>query len=323
MRCRRLAAGALALLLGACAVTSGDDTGPSASDRPAPGASDDADGDVSDAGAEDLRADAPQEGEAAEADADEADDPAEGAGTRSDRDGTAAAPRPDWLGTRELPRRPDGLGEVQPTPPELVDRRLPPPEPLPPPDDDEFTASLGPVPDEVVDRSTWGPDCPVGLDDLRYVTLSFWGFDERAHTGELLVHASAAEDLVGIFESLFEARFPIEEMRVISRDELDAPPTGGGNVTTAFVCRSTVGGSRWSGHAFGLAIDVNPFHNPYVRGEVVVPELASAYLDRDEHRPGMIQPGDAVTQAFAEIGWGWGGTWRSSKDWMHFSASGR
>jgi hypothetical protein len=68
---------------------------------------------------------------------------------------------------------------------------------------------------------------------------------------------------------------------------------------------------------------VNPFHNPYVRDDIVLPELASAYVDREHRRPGMIHPGDVVTAAFGKIGWSWGGDWDSLKDWMHFSATGR
>ena len=237
---------------------------------------------------------------------------------------SAAAERPSWLGMRELPLRADGFGEIPPTPEELTDRRFAPPQnDLPPPDDEAFRATSEPVPSEVAARSTWTPACPVDLDDLRYVTVTFWGFDDRPHTGELLVHTSAAQDLVDVFEQLYNARFPIEEMRVVAADELDAPPTGDGNNTTAFVCRPSVGSDSWSQHASGLAVDINPFHNPYARDDVVLPELASAYVDRAHHRPGMIQSGDVVTEAFAEIGWGWGGDWRSAKDWMHFSVSGR
>ena len=72
----------------------------------------------------------------------------------------------------------------------------------------------------------------------------------------------------------------------------------------------------------GLAVDLNPFQNPYRRGNLVLPELASAYLDRDRARPGMIRPGDVVTKAFAAIGWTWGGSWQSPTDHMHFSATG-
>ena len=232
-------------------------------------------------------------------------------------------PRPEWLGTRPLPLRPDGFGQVQPTPPELRDRRLATLDVLAPPADEVFVATVAAAPDAVLARSTWSPACPVGRADLRYVTVSFWGFDDRPHTGELLVHAEVADGVVGAFRRLHAERFPIEEMRITRADELDAHPTGDGNTTGAFVCRPSRGTATWSEHAFGRAVDINPFHNPYVKGELVLPELASAYADRSQLRPGMIVAGDVVTAAFAELGWGWGGTWRSSKDPMHFSVSGR
>ena len=108
-----------------------------------------------------------------------------------------------------------------------------------------------------------------------------------------------------------------------TRAELDAPPTGDGNNTSAFVCRPARLSTQWSEHAYGLAIDVNPFHNPYVRDDLVLPELALSYRNRAWERPGMIVAGDVVTQAFAKIDWGWGGDWTSAKDWMHFSRSDR
>ncbi|MGI8408199.1 MAG: M15 family metallopeptidase [Actinomycetota bacterium] len=112
-------------------------------------------------------------------------------------------------------------------------------------------------------------------------------------------------------------------MRVTARRELDAAPTGDGNNTSAFVCRSArLSSSEWSEHAYGLAVDINPFHNPYVRGDVTLPELAIVYRNRGWERPGMIEDGDVVTKAFADIGWGWGGEWQSVKDWMHFSLGG-
>lgn len=248
--------------------------------------------------------------------------PAPTAGERTSAEPTSAGPtRPAWLGTRVLPERPDGLGEIQETPRELADRRFPPPNAHPV--EDGFAANVEPVPADVTARSTWVAACPVDLGELRYLTMSFWGFDGRTYPGEMIISAAVAEDVVAVFERLYDARFPIEEMRVVAAAELDAPPTGDGNNTTAFVCRPTTLGESWSQHAYGLAIDVNPFHNPYQRDDAVVPELASAYLDRDRNRPGMIQPGDEVTAAFADIGWSWGGHWRSLNDWMHFSQSGR
>jgi hypothetical protein len=170
--------------------------------------------------------------------------------------------------------------------------------------------------------ATWSPACPVPLADLRYVTVSFQGFDGRPHTGELVVHQRVADQLVSVFARLHQASFPIEEMRLVTTADLRAPPTGDGNNTAAFVCRRARTQTRWSAHAYGLAVDLNPFQNPYRRGDLVLPELASSYLDRDRVRPGMIHPGDVVTTAFAAIGWTWGGTWRRPTDYMHFSATG-
>jgi hypothetical protein len=243
--------------------------------------------------------------------------------TTTTADPRTGNPPPEWLGTRPLPVQADGTGEVQPTPPELVDRQLWTTEHLSAPATEAFEAAISEVPADVVARSTWQEACPVGLDQLRYLTVSFFGFDGLFHTGELIVHADAADGMVEVFRQLHAARFPIEEMRVTRPDELDAPPTGDGNNTTAFVCRPVTAGSGWSEHAYGLAIDVNSFHNPYVKNSLVLPELASAYLDRSSVRPGMILPGDPVTQAFASIGWEWGGAWNSLKDYQHFSANGR
>jgi hypothetical protein len=218
--------------------------------------------------------------------------------------------------------RPDGFGQVLPTPPELVDRALPTTDSLPPPRDGEYASTATPVPADVLARSTWQPSCPVAAGELRYLTMSFWGFDGRAHTGEMIVNVRVAGAVTQVFRRLYEARFPIEEMRVVAAPELTAHPTGDGNNTTAFVCRSAVRQTRWSAHAYGLAIDLNPFCNPYIRGDLVLPELASSYVDRSDARPGMILPGDVVVRSFKGIGWSWGAEWRSVKDIQHFSATG-
>ncbi len=234
-------------------------------------------------------------------------------------------PRPAWLGSRTLPTDAGGFGVVAETPPELADRRFATIDTLPPPPDDVFAAtveSLADVPD-ALGRSTWVEGCPVPPEDLAYVTMTFHGFDGKSHTGEMIVAASVADDIVTVFEALHAARFPIEEMRLVTRADLDAPPTGDGNNTAGFVCRPVTGGTAFSEHAKGLAVDVNPFHNPYIRGDRILPEQAVVYTDRTLDRPGMIQPGDVAVEAFAAIGWTWGGDWTNLSDYQHFSASGR
>jgi hypothetical protein len=229
------------------------------------------------------------------------------------------------LGVHVLPRTAQGFGEIRPTPKALRVRRYPTTDLLPPPADGGFHASVGAVTDPIRERmgETWSPACPVALADLAYVTVSFRGFDGLAHTGELVLAAQEADDVVSVFRALFAAGYPIEEMRLPTTADLEAPPTGDGNDTAALVCRAARGQTSWSAHAYGLAIDVNPFLNPYSKGDVVLPERASAYLDRTRTQPGIIHPGDLVVREFARIGWSWGGSWSSLKDYQHFTATGR
>ncbi len=216
-----------------------------------------------------------------------------------------------------------GFGEVRPTPRELRVRRFNLPDSVPQLPGAGFASRVDQAPAEVIDRSTWKAGCPVGAGQLDWVRVTYRGFDGERHSGELLAHEDVSADLVRVFRALWEARFPIEEMRVTEARELDLEPTGDGNNTAAFVCRPSADGSGFSEHARGLAIDVNPFQNPYRRGEVVIPELASAYLDRDRERPGMIFDDGPVVAAFDAIGWRWGGRYRNLTDLHHFSRSGR
>ena len=242
---------------------------------------------------------------------------------------TAPVPTPaldSWVvGARPLPLRSDGFGQVLRTPRELRVRRMPTRDVLPPPRDGRFHGTVGPVTAQVRRRmgETWSPFCPVPLSGLRYVTVGFRGFDREVHTGELVVNASVARGVVDVFRRLFRARFSIEEMRLVTTPDLEAPPTGDGNNTAAYVCRTTRRATTFSAHAYGLAIDLNPFVNPYRSGDLVLPELASAYLDRSWRRPGMVRPGGVATKAFAAAGWTWGGDFRTVSDLMHFSANGR
>jgi hypothetical protein len=241
----------------------------------------------------------------------------------------AASRATRWdVGATPLPLRKDGFALAFPTPPPLRNRRLSTTDHLSPPASGRFEFTISPGAAALrAGLPPLAPECPVQLDNLAYVTLSFWGFDARPHTGELVVHQRVASAIVGVFRRLYAARFPIEEMRVTTAADIAAPPTGDGNNTAAFLCRGALGRrgqhTQWSAHAYGVAIDINPFQNPFQHTTLLLPELAAAYIDRTWVRPGMIRSGDVVTQAFGEIGWTWGGSWQSRRDYMHFSESGK
>ena len=171
---------------------------------------------------------------------------------------------------------------------------------------------------------SWHPGCPVAPAQLRRLRVAYWGFDGRAHTGALVVNADAVSDLVHVFARLYAARFPIRRMRPIDAYHGRDEPSLEADNTAAFNCRYAVapGPKRWSAHAFGRAIDVNPVENPYLEGGRVHPRRGRAFLDRSRRRPGMAVRGGLLVRAFAGVGWAWGGRWAGSRDYQHFSATG-
>ena len=171
---------------------------------------------------------------------------------------------------------------------------------------------------------SWRPGCPVSLDALRLLTLTYHGFDGAPHTGRLVVHRDVAATLVGVFRRLYAARFPIRRMRQVDAYGGNDFRSIEADNTSAFNCRFVDGTTRYSEHAYGRAIDVNPIENPYVTRSGTTSHPASRpYLRRTPFRPGMAAEGRALVRAFDGIGWGWGGRWSGVKDYQHFSASGR
>lgn len=172
--------------------------------------------------------------------------------------------------------------------------------------------------------ASWRPGCPVELESLRLITLTHWGFDGDVHSGELVVHADDAAAVVGVFEALFEQRFPIEQVRLVDEFGGDDDRSMAANNTSAFNCRLVTGSQSWSEHAYGRAIDINPVQNPFVtRSGAVLPPEGAAHTRRDPSIPGLITADGPVVTAFRAVGWEWGGDWSGGKDYQHFSATGR
>jgi hypothetical protein len=171
---------------------------------------------------------------------------------------------------------------------------------------------------------SWRAGCPVGLDDLRVVRARYVGMDGRAHTGRIVVHRDVAAQVVAVLRRLYAARFPIRRMVPVDAYGGSDFRSIEADNTSAFNCRYVDGTSRWSEHAYGRAIDLNPIENPYVTSGGTTSHRASRpYVRRAPYRPGMAVEGGVVVRAFDAAGWGWGGRWSGARDYQHFSASGR
>ena len=169
-------------------------------------------------------------------------------------------------------------------------------------------------------RHSYREGCPVPPTQLRTVVVSHWGFDRMPRLGRVVVARRLAPGLVGVFRKLWDARFPIRRLEPVSAYRGSDDASMAADNTSAFNCRFVGGTSRWSMHAYGEAIDVNPVENPYVRGSTVSPPAGRAFLDRSRYRKGMAVRGGVLVRAFASAGWKWGA---SFGDYQHFSTTGR
>jgi len=179
----------------------------------------------------------------------------------------------------------------------------------------------------IIAAGEWHRGCPVWPSQLRVVSFRYYGFDQKAHIGQIVVNMKVAAPIFRVFGKLYRMRFPIRDAAFAST--YGPNPDQSGDVTASFECRDAVpspcsGGSsthHWSMHAYGEAVDLDPRENPYVGCGMTRDRTALSYLKRSWHRPGMVTP--AVLHAFESIGWGWGGSWAgSTKDYMHFSING-
>ena len=171
--------------------------------------------------------------------------------------------------------------------------------------------------------ASWREGCPVGPADLRLVTVSLIDFDDRDHSGTVVVHADVADQVVEVFRRLHAGRFPVRTMRpIFTQAEFEDFETPDDN-SSGFSCRNAVDSDAapsWSRHAFGHAIDINPIENPYLEGGRIIPSAGAAYTDRGDVRPGMAVEGGVLVEAFRSVGWEWGA---SFSDYQHFSTDGR
>jgi len=188
--------------------------------------------------------------------------------------------------------------------------------------------SYNPLPKSIKQRIinvSWKPDGPIALDDLAYLEISFWGYDDQEHIGELIVHKALAQEVLEIFKEIYEKKFPIERMRLIDDYNADDIASMNANNSSALCVREiTNKPGIFSNHSYGIAIDINTKTNPYIKGNYVLPEGGKQFLNRDLVTKGIIiaDENNACYMAFKKRGWDWGGAWYSTKgyvDYQHFS----
>lgn len=162
----------------------------------------------------------------------------------------------------------------------------------------------------------------ITYEDLAYVHVLHYDFEGQVQEGELICNRAIAQDLTGIFHKLYDNQYPIEKICLIDAYDADDESSMADNNTSCFNYRKVPGSTKLSNHSYGLAIDINPLYNPYVRtrnGETrISPDNAAAYADRSASFPYKIDKQDLCWQVFTEYGFTWGGSWNSSKDYQHF-----
>lgn len=165
----------------------------------------------------------------------------------------------------------------------------------------------------------WYPACPVELDDLALVRVNYFGFDDKTHQGTLIVNKRIATEVAAIFAELLREKFPVEKIIPAHLYGNDDEKIMADNDTSAFLCRPMVDKPNiFSMHSYGLAIDINPLLNPYVKKDLVLPPEGKKYLDRTNMQKGMIVKDSSIYKIFIRHGWRWGGDWKKLKDYHHF-----
>lgn len=167
--------------------------------------------------------------------------------------------------------------------------------------------------------------CTVPYEDLNYVGLKYIDFDGQEQTGELICNKAIAQDMVEIFHELYRNEYRLERVRLIDEYNGDDTASMAENNTSCFNYRVVDGTTNLSKHAYGLAVDVNPYYNPYVvfnrnedGSDYISPPGSEVYADRSQNFAYKIDENDLCYRLFTEHGFTWGGNWNSTKDYQHF-----
>ncbi|WP_295935558.1 M15 family metallopeptidase [uncultured Alistipes sp.] len=173
-----------------------------------------------------------------------------------------------------------------------------------------------------IDGKSYKKECTLPRSELRYLKVLHCNLEGETLLGEMICHKAISGDLLEIFRTLYEAKYPIERMVLIDEyDALDGPSMLANN-SSGFNFRFIAGTTRLSNHSMGMAVDINPLYNPYVKTvaerTIIDPEAAAPYVDRARDFPYKIVEDDLCCREFIRHGFTWGGHWTSLKDYQHF-----
>ena len=188
--------------------------------------------------------------------------------------------------------------------------------------------SINEIPDDIFARmqgKSYPDNCSIPREDLRYLTVQYVDFNGATQQGELVCNKLVAQDLLEIFQALYEASYPIQSIKLIDDYNADDDASVAANNTSCFCYRVVDGTTRLSNHAKGLAIDINPLYNPYVKfnadgSPYTKLPVCEPYIDRSDatFNPYRIDTNDLCYQLFIQHGFSWGGAWQNSRDYQHF-----
>jgi len=193
----------------------------------------------------------------------------------------------------------------------------------------DYQASISKISPQIKQRmvkgNSWRKGCPVSLNDLRYLRMTYRDFSGKDRQGEMVVNRTVATEVTRIFRELYEADYPIRKMRLVSDYNGNDWQSIEADNTSAFNCRKATGSKNWSRHSYGKAIDLNSIENPYISRSGRIAHKASLQYRKRVHRNdsaadrAVLLKNDKAVKIFKKYGWKWGGDWSGVKDYQHFS----
>jgi len=176
----------------------------------------------------------------------------------------------------------------------------------------------------MIQGNSWHKGCPVGLNDLRYLQMSYLNFKGQTKMGEMVVHKEVADEVTEIFHTLYTIGYPIRKMKLVSDYKGSDWQSIEADNTSAFNCRNATGSKKWSKHSYGKAIDLNSIENPYISRSGHIAHKESLQYRKRQHKnhtpadKAVLLKNDKAVKIFKKHGWKWGGDWHGMKDYQHF-----